>query len=718
MVRPSLLRSFALVTLTGSLMGAAPAAETLETIAEAPLSRSSFRAGSWEAQRAAETRLMGAVDKESIRWFHERLADEPNRAGTVRNRKTAEWMVSQFARFGLDASLEEFDVLLTEPIDAEVEIVAPERVTLPIRERVLSEDPHSAVAENEFGWNAFSGSGEAQGRVVYANYGRKEDFARLRELGVDVRGAIVLARYGGNFRGFKAKFAKEAGAAGLIIYTDPADSGRGDGYPDGVWANGSTIQRGSIITNEHRGDPLTPGWPSVRGQKRLDEADAGLPTIPVQPIGWDAAKEILSRMRGESVPEGWKGGLDLAYRLTGGEDLRVRVKVAQSRARTTIANPIGVLRGSEEPDRAVVIGCHFDAWVYGAWDPASGMSVVMELARIFGEAAQNGWTPKRTIMFIGWDAEEYGLMGSTEWGEHHAANLKRNAIAYYNLDAAVSGERFGASAWPSLKTLIAESTAVVPSIANGDLDDPSVLEEWVRQQGGADLAPSMGEMGGGSDHSVFLFHLGVPSAGAGVRGVPPANYHSVYDSLHWYQTHVLPDYEPAAKLTKVVAVNAARLANADLVPVDHGRTFADFRERITELGDIATEKGVRFDPTALRDRADFLQRRWDSAMGAVRDAFAEGAIDATKLQSVNGLLLVMDRAWVLPEAESDGRWHRNLYIGPDDDSGYAAWPLPTLRRAVEAEDEDAVEAAVAKYNKAFDQMAALLMALELAARMP
>lgn len=713
-MRHSLLsRSMTLAATLGALgfSGASAVAQD-----DAPLSRASFTSERWEAQREFERALRDAMDKESIEWFHDRLADEPNRAGTVRGRKTAEWIMSQFARFGLDASLAEYEVLLAEPIDAALEIVSPVTMSLPIRERVIDEDPATIFAEREFGWNAYSASGEATGRVVYANYGRKEDFDRLREMGVDLNGAIVIARYGGNFRGYKAKFAEESGAAGLIIFTDPADSGKGPGYPEGVWANGSTIQRGSILTNEHRGDPLTPGWASVRGAKRIEVEDAGLPTIPVQPIGWDAAREILSRMTGQSAPEGWKGGLDLPYRVEGGDDLRVRVKVAQARSRKTIANPVGILKGSEEPDKYVIVGCHHDAWVNGAWDPASGMSVVMELARAFGEAAQNGDRPKRSIMFVGWDAEEYGLIGSTEWVEHRAGDLTRNAIAYINLDAAVSGARFGASAWPSLKTLIAESADAVPALERADDGTPSVLDEWIGQQGGADLAPSIGEMGGGSDHSAFLFHIGVPSAGASVSGSPPANYHSVYDSLHWYRTFVLTDYEPAAKLARVVGIQLARLANADVIPVDHGRTLADFRARLAELAQIAQDRGVAFDPKPLSDRAEFLQTRWEQASKAVRDAFAAGDIGEVELESVNGLLLVLDRAWITSQQNSDGRWHRNLYIGPDDNSGYAAWPLPPLRRAIEARDEGALKVAIAKYDTAFNQMGALLMALELAAR--
>ncbi len=713
-MRSTLISRGLTVLLAASALSLTCAAS--QNAADAPLSRASFTPEGWTAELEYERTLKGLIDKGSIREFHERLADEPNRAGTVRLRKTAEWMMSQFASFGLESSLSEYEVLLAEPIDAAVEIIAPEPITLSVRERVLLEDPASAIAENDFGWNAYSGTGEATGRVVYANYGRREDFQKLAEMGVDLNGAIVIARYGGNFRGYKAKYAEEAGAAGLIIYTDPADAGRGAAYPEGGWANGTTIQRGSIITNEHRGDPLTPGRPSIRGEERIDIEDAGLPTIPVQPIGWDAAKEILVRMRGADAPEKWKGGLDAPYTIGGESDLQVRLKVAQARKLTTIANPIGILRGSEEPDKMVVIGCHFDAWVYGAWDPASGMAVVMELARVFGEAAKNGQRPKRSIMFVGWDAEEYGLMGSTEWVEHHAQRLTRNAIAYINLDAAVSGPKFGASAWPSLKTLIAEAAGAVPALEAADGDRPTVLDEWVGLQGGEDLTPRIGEMGGGSDHSAFLFHLGIPSASAGVGGSPLANYHSVYDSLHWYQTFVLSDYEPAAMLSRVVAVEAARLANAGIIPMDHGRTLADFRTQLVRLTEIAQDRGVAFDPSKLDGRAEFLSTRWEQASKAVRDAFAAGTISDTKMKSINGLMMVMDRAWVTQARDSDGRWHRNLYIGPDDYSGYAAWPLPPLRRAIETGDEEALAVAVTRYNKAFDQMGALLMALELAAR--
>lgn len=685
---------------------------------DAKFTRERFAPARWDAHLAYERGLIGSVSKDSLRAFHERLAAEPHRAGADGSMRLARWVRDQFTEMGLEASLAEFDVLLAEPISAEVEIVQPTRMTLPVRERVLEEDPWSSVAEREIGWSAYSASGEATARVVYANYGRKQDFEKLAEMGVDVRGAIVLARFGGNFRGYKAYYAELAGAAGLIMFTDPADASRGAEYPDGVWANGSTIQRGSILTLETRGDPLTPGWASTPGSRRLPiEEVEGLPKIPVQPIGWDAAREILSRMKGRAAPQEWQGGLGFEYALTGGDDLRVRLKVEQTREVKRIANVVGLLRGADEPDKLVVVGCHHDAWVYGAWDPAAGMMVVMETARAMAQAAKNGLRPKRSVLFVGWDAEEYGLIGSTEWVEQHLQRLTRDAIAYINLDAAVSGPRFNASAWPSLRPIIADAADAVPALGRmGEDEAPTVLDEWIGAQGGADASPRIGDMGGGSDHAAFLFHAGIPSAGLGVGGTPVPNYHSVYDSLHWYQTFVLPDYEPAAKLARVSGALVARLANADIVPLDQRRVLVSFRAHLARLSAMAEERGLSFDAERLEARALFLERRADEVEPKLLAAVAAGSIHADRVRGINGILGVMERSWVVPAQHSEGLWHRNLYIGPDDTSGYAAWPLPTLRRAVENDDQAALDRAVARYNAAFDQIATLYMAIELALR--
>lgn len=684
---------------------------------EASFSRARFAPERWESQRAYEQTLLNLVDTTKIRAFHERLAAEPNRAGSEGSKRLIRWMRDEFSAMGLQASLAEFDVLLATPVSAELEIVSPQRIALPLHERVLDEDPWSSAAPGEIGWSAYSASGEATGRVVYANYGRKQDFERLEELGVDLRGAIVLARFGGNFRGYKAKFAEEAGAAGLVMFTDPADAARGEQYPEGVWANGSTIQRGSILTLEQRGDPQTPGWASTPGAERVPlEQVEGLPRIPVQPIGWDAAREILSRMRGPAAPKEWQGGLGFDYALTGGNDLRVRVKVEQTREVKRIANVMGLLRGSEEPEKLIIVGCHHDAWVYGAWDPAAGMMVVMELARVFSDAAKQGLRPKRSIMFVGWDAEEYGLIGSVEWVEQNLQRLTRDGIAYLNLDAAVSGPRFSSSAWPSLRPLIADAAGAVPALSiEGDGDGrPSVLDEWIGAQGGADASPRIGELGGGSDHAGFLFYAGVPSAGMGVGGTPVSNYHSLYDSLHWYQTFVMPSYDPAAKLARVSSVLLARLASADILPLDHSRVLEVFRGHLGRLETMAEERGLAFDAGRLGDRAAFLERRASEVMPRVLDAFARGELRPERVRAINGMLSVLERSWIVPARESEGRWHRNLHIGSDDTSGYAAWNLPMIRRAIEDADQAALTRAVARYDSAFDQIATLYMALELA----
>ncbi|MEZ6195137.1 MAG: M28 family peptidase [Planctomycetota bacterium] len=400
--------------------------------------------------------LVAAVSPKALRSFHELAAGRVHRAGTPADLEHCEALAAAFRKMGYEVELHEIHPYLPSPVRAELEIVAPERLRLPVKERVLDDDPWSADEEIEFGWNAYAASGEVTAEVVYANFGRDVDFARLRELGVDCRGKIVLARYGGNYRGYKAKFAEEAGAAGLVIFSDPADAGYGRGlsWPEGGWANDSSIQRGSILTLPWAGDPLTPGVCATADAERLDPAAIALPRIPVQPIGWAAAQEILGRMRGREAPGDWQGRLPFRYRLVGGSDLRVRVLVEQKRSLAKTFNIVATLPGRESPDDYVVFGSHHDAWTFGAADPCAGVITVLEAARVLAERAfaiEKPWRPRRGIRFALWGAEEQGIIGSTEWVESRPAEIAAHAIAYVNLDMAAMGLQLSASASPSLE---------------------------------------------------------------------------------------------------------------------------------------------------------------------------------------------------------------------------------------------------------------------------
>jgi N-acetylated-alpha-linked acidic dipeptidase len=639
-------------------------------------------------ERAAESALLGLVDARSLRGFHDLVAREPHVAGTPGDARLIEALARAHREQGLEVETHEVFLYLPRPLRAELEIVAPLRRRLALKEDVLREDSWSGHPDIDPGWNAWSASGEATGRVVYANQGTRDDFARLRALGVDVHGALVLARYGGNFRGYKARFAEEAGAAGLLIYTDPADGGYVDGpaYPEGGWANASQIQRGSLLTLPYQGDVLTPFLPAAKDAERLDPETVPLPKIPVQPIGFRAAQEILSRMTGAPVPKGWQGGLPFTYRLTGGDALRVRLRVEQERRIRRTANVIATLKGKRFPDQKVILGSHHDAWTFGAADPGAGTIVVLEAARAFAEAAHRGSPPDRTLVFAHWGAEEFGLMGSTEWVESRPQELRKGTVAYVNLDAASLGLELGASASPSLKELVADVAAAVPQ--PGGAAGESVLQAWTARGVDPDRPgrPAMGDLGGGSDHVAFLCHLGIASLGLSARGSQGTSYHSAYDDLAWYRKVVGDDYRSARLVTQVTALLAARLANADILPLDAAAYGMDARRHAEAIVDRARRRGLpaelgRLDAAALRfeRRARALREGWLADLEA-------GRLGALDLARINARLLRADRLWALPAGLPGRPWYRNVFVAPDDDSGYDSWLLPLLRAPLEQGD--------------------------------
>jgi N-acetylated-alpha-linked acidic dipeptidase len=643
-----------------------------------------------EGQHHYETVLNGLVEPAKLRVFHDMLASEPHMAGTPGDARVIAKMAEAFKSMGLQVQVHEFWPYLSTPIDAALEILAPDPVTLSLREESLSEDRISQRDDLPMGFNAYSGSGDVTGQIVYANYGTRADFDKLNELGIDCGGRIVIARYGGNFRGYKAKFAEQAGAIGLIIYTDPQDSGYQQGvpYPEGCWANGSAIQRGSLDTLGYPGDPLTPETFASENAERLDPNDLDLPHIPVQPIGYAAAGEIFARMRGRALPpelvKNWQGGLPCAYRLEGGAPLRVRLMVKQERAIKKTANLIATLTGSEFPDQRIIIGCHHDAWVCGAGDPTSGTILVFEAARCFAELARQGKRPRRTIQFCCWGAEEYGMMGSTEFCEQYADQLRRSAVAYVNLDAAGMGTSFAASAAPPLKTLIEEITREVSQ----PFSKQSVFEAWGK--GGS--SPPIGDLGGWSDHVGFYCHLGIPSCSMGAGGAAGTAYHSVYDNLYWYRKCVGDDYAGTAMLTRVVNLFAARMANAEILPVDISRLAPDVSRHLDELEAMANKRSLKLDCGALRlvlarfgDSSQLLNQRLAATL-------ADSPAARVDWWFVNSQLREISRGPIEPDGLLDRPWFANLYAASDPDSGYAAWILPALRWSIENEMNEAVQA--------------------------
>lgn len=677
---------------------------------------------------AAKLAALGLTPSaEQLRAYHDLLGSEPHIAGTPGDARTIERLASAFTEMGLPVRIEPFWALLSEPIEANLEIVgldeakgavdgfmgdrvggddalggplvgadAPEKarparrgvLALPLRERNLLEDPATAHPDLTWGWNAYAASGEVEAGVVFAHRGTKADFARLREMGVSCRGRIVLIRYGGIFRGSKVRNAEDAGAAAVLLYTDPADTGdaRGPVWPDGGWANDFCVQRGSVAALDAPGDPLTPFQPAVPGVKRLEVDQVRLPRIPVQPIGYAAAMEIMSRMRGPEIAEDdpWHGGMRVAYRVGDGEQPRLRLKVVQQRVIRESANVIAAITGKRTPEQAVIVGCHHDAWGFGAADPLAGTIVLLETARLFAEAAKQGLRPDRSIIFAAWGAEEFGIIGSVEWVEAHREAIAREAIAYINLDMAAMGPRMAASASPSLKPLVQRLTGV----------------------------ETVADPGGGSDHTGFLHHLAIPCITLAAYGSPGDAYHSNYDTLEWYRRVVGDDYASAVMVTNATVAITAALADAPLLPLRAepiGRSIVRWIEGLRERTE---DPGVRRGLDALAMRGESI-----AELGALIDARLESALDSCSLDdfdrsAIDGLLMGLDRSWYDRGGLDSRPWYRNLSLATDRESRYGALPLPLVSEAIDSRDPARISLSMERTADAMDSIMATLQAIE------
>ena len=567
-------------------------------------------------------------------------------------------------------------------------------VSLPINERNLLEDPATAHPDLSYGWNAYSGNGDVTAPVVYANYATREDFAKLRELGVDVKGKIVIARYGKCFRGYKARFAQEVGAAGLIIYTDPGDSGftKGKVWPDGGgWANDLCIQRGTLNTLPYPGDPGTPGVFSSDSVVRDDPAKLDLPTIPVQPIGYAAAGQILARFKGADVPEAWRGGLQLPYRLQSGEGWKVRLAVKQERFIGVSANVIATLPGAVRPDESVVIGCHHDAWGYGSADPGAGTMCLLEAARCVADLALRGIMPARSIVFAAWGAEEFGIIGSTEWVEAHDAEMRTSAVAYVNLDMAAMGPNPGMSLSPDLDPVARAAAAMVP--AAGEPME-TVLARMQRLSEGR---PLFGPLGGGSDHISFVCRLGIPSVSMGAGGSAGTSYHSNYDTVNWYRAVVGDDYASARMVTQTTLALAALAAEAPCTPA---RVQWVGRMGMEQLE--ALEKRTK-DPLML-EQLKRVRPGFQSIL--LRGEAIDRALDATAELTpqndtrVRSGMRRFQQAFIDPKGLDGRPWFLSLLAASDRDDGYAACMLPLLSEAITDADLQRLESATERMQNA------------------
>ena len=651
------------------------------------------------SEKAIEEEYLKAVNFDRFKVHLQELTKAPHIAGTPENEAVAAYMTKVMSDAGMDVTSYPYDVYLpNDPGESLLEIITPEKILLSQQEGPIEGDPFSTDSRLHKGFNAYSGSGDVTAEVVYANYGVKADFEKLAEMGVDLKGKVVIARYGGNFRGYKAQFAEQYGASALIIYTDPKDSGfgKGDVYPDGPFYNETTIQRGSLLTLDYTGDPLTPFEPALpldgdKKVKRLDPKDVAFHTIPVSPIGYGAAKEILSRMKGSSVPEEWQGGLPFEYKLTGGSDLKVRVKVDQPVDYIRANNIVGKFEGSEFPDEWIILGSHYDAWSFGATDPNSGTAMMLTLAEAIGELVKNGEVPKRSILIGHWDAEEQGVIGSTEWVEQFKDELGAKAVIYMNFDGAVSGRNFGVSAAPTLKNLIIEASK---EVAYPD-SSKTVFEVWA----GSNEEPRIGNLGGGSDHIAFYMYAGVPSMSGGAGGT--SAYHSNYDNFHYYSKFVDPTFKMGGTVASVIGVLTLRLANATIIPYDVPRYAQDLRMHFDNAVKSVQEIDPGFTAFDKVDAAiDKLKTSAAAYESAMNKALSSKEFSEKEIHLLNKELISLEKSWIDPKGMYFGSWYRSLYVSTDPFSGYASWILPGIKYEVETKSTVRLEEWDSRYSKA------------------
>jgi N-acetylated-alpha-linked acidic dipeptidase len=666
-----------------------------------------FTVESSRRQREVEAALLALPEPGRCEAHHRELTRTPHTAGTEGARRVAEYVAARFREYGLETEVVSYDVLLAWPRGVEVEMESPRRVRLGSREDPIPEDPQSSDPTASGPWHAYAASGEVTAAVVYVNHGRAEDYELLARMGIDVRGKIALARHFKGYRGGKSLEAEKRGVAALLTYSDPAEDGyvQGDVYPRGPWGPGSHVQRGGNVYDFIvPGDPLTPGWPSLPGARRIAESESRiLPHIPSAPLSFRDARVLLEALEGAVRPaRDWQGGGPFPYHVGPGP-VTVRLKVDVPREVRTIRNVIGRLRGSDPAlaHEQVLLSNHHDAWVFGGVDPSSGTATALELARALGQLKKQGLVPRRSLVFGIWDAEEFTLTGSTEWGEEHEAELARSAVACLNVDASTSGDRLSVSAAPPLRALAhASAKAVDDPKGRGSLYDVWRLDEGENVRSYGVLAgeraaePPVRILGSGSDYTVFFNHVGVPSLDMLFDG-PYGVYHSIYDSHEWMRRQGDPGFVYHAAMARLWGVMALRLANADVLPLDYSAYGRDLLSYAEDLEGVAKLKGMPLDLEALREAARSLAGlRWAAPDEPGRRA------------ALNRALLQAERELLAPEGLPGRPWFRHLVYAPLP--SYEAETLPGIREAVLAGDAERARAQTARLASAVQRLTSTL----------
>jgi len=713
-----------------------------------------YSAESSRVERQWEEKLRAIPSPDNLRAYLQRLSAHPHNVGSPYDKDNAEWIASKFKEFGLDTQIESFSVLYPTPKERLVELVdGGPHFAAKLQEPVVPEDPTSnQTAEQLPTYNAYSIDGDVTAPLVYVNYGLPEDYDILDRLGISVKGAIIIARYGHSWRGIKPQVGAEHGAVGCLIYSDPRDDGYagGDVFPEGAWRPSEGVQRGSVQDSTvYMGDPLTPGVGATADAKRIPIAESkSLTKIPVLPISYADAQPLLAAITGRVAPRTWQGGLPITYHLGPGA-AKVHLKMLSNWDMKPLYDVIGKVPGSTIPDEWVIRGNHHDAWVNGAEDPLSGAVAVLEEARAIGELLKQGWKPKRTIIYCAWDGEEPGLLGSTEWVETHADELRKHAVVYINSDSNGRGY-FALEGSHSLEHFINDVAR--------DVQDPETkLSAWKREQlkeiEGAKTPEALRELrsrhdlrlemlGGGSDHAPFINFAGVASLGIGFGGEDGGGiYHSIYDDFYWYTHFSDKDFVYGRALAQAGSTSVVRVADADLLPFQFSDFADDVKMYVREVEKFADKQREEIQETnqklaegmyeatadpryswvtpkkeevpphlnfaPLDNAVESLERSSAEYQKALDRVSANGgaALASASVKDVNEMLIQCEHKLTTPEGLPGRFWYKHELYAPGVYTGYAAKAIPAVREGLEQKKWKEAEESAARVAKVLENEA-------------
>jgi N-acetylated-alpha-linked acidic dipeptidase len=696
------------------------------------------------AQRAMEAQLDAGIDAAEMEAWLKQLSKYPHHAGSPASKPNAEFIAAQFRSWGYDVEIEEYEVLMPTPKERELELVAPTSFKAGLTEETLAEDPSSARRETLLPpYNAFSVDGDVEAELVFVNYGSPADYEVLERYGIDVKGKIVIAKYGQTWRGIKPKLAGEKGAIGTIIYSDPADDGYGAGdvYPAGPFKNDSGVQRGSVVDMPtYPGDVLTPGVGATSKARRLKQSDVEVITkVPVMPISYRDALPLLSALRGAVVPAEWRGSLPITYHFGPGP-AKVRMKVSSNWDMTTIYNVIARLPGSQFPDEWVIRGNHHDGWNHGAADPVSGLVAMMAEAKSIGALAKAGQRPLRTLVYAAWDAEEPGLIGSTEWAEQHAKELQQKAVAYINTDNSSRGFAYVGGSHTLERFFNQVMEDVQDPVLGGSVKDrrrayqriyspTEQLKSEAKDRADLRLDP----LGSGSDFTPFLQHLGIPTAHLGFFGEgEDGSYHTLYDTHEHFLRFVDPGMTYGAVLAQFAGRASLRLANAQRLPFEFTgfadniklylgelEELADAQRKATETNRELVEAGAyrlaldphktQAAPAVHEPVPHFNFAPLQNALGRLEkaaQAYDAIANDAATAAGFNALLSSSERLLTREEGLPGRTWFKHFIYAPGYYTGYGVKTIPGVREAIEERHYDKVDAEIVIAAEVLDAMSA------------